>query len=328
MSDSREPIVGEPDIDPGAARRAIEAIVDQTPVLFAAEISETMGAEVWLKLENMQRTGSFKVRGAANRMLSLSREQQSAGVVTCSSGNHGKAVAYVASRLGIDATVCVPEWVDPTKLDAIQRYGARTVLHGSTYDEAEEKSFQIEREQRLTYVHPFDDPRVIAGQGTIALELHEQVPQADTLIVPLSGGGLIAGIALGAKAVHPGIRIVAVSAERARVMYESLQAGRPIEYPEEDTVARALSGGIGLDNRHSFRLVRDHVDEYVLVTEEEIRAAMRHAALDLKQIVEGGGAVGIAAVRSGKVASTGGAMAIVVSGGNIDLSSLLAVISE
>jgi threonine dehydratase len=179
----------------------------------------------------------------------------------------------------------------------------------------------------LTFVHPFDDPRVIAGQGTISLELREQVPQADTLVVPLSGGGLIAGIALAAKMLDPEIRIIGVSAERASVMYESLQAGKPIEFPEEETIARALSGGIGLDNQYSFRLVRDYVDEYLLVSEEEIREAMLHSAMDLKQIVEGGGAVGVAAVRSGKVVPSSGAVAVVVSGGNVDLSALLDLIS-
>lgn len=290
----------------------------ETPVIGSQLLLERTGAPVWLKLENMQVTGSFKVRGAANRMLALTRSEKERGVVTCSSGNHGRAVAFVGDILGIPVTVCVPEWVDPVKLQAMQHHGAETVLHGKTYDEAEERSFQIQAERELAYVHPFDDPHVIAGQGTIGLELVEQIPLLDTVIVPLSGGGLISGIALAVKSYSADIGIVGVSAERARVMHESLKAGHPISFPEEDTLANALSGGIGLENRHSFRLVRDYVDEYLLVSEEELIEAMRFAALEHKIIVEGGGAVGIAALLSGKARNIGGGVAVVVSGGNVD----------
>jgi threonine dehydratase len=314
--------------DVEAAREAIARIAVETPVLASSELDERTGAHVWLKLENLQVTGSFKVRGAANKILSLSASEKERGIVTCSSGNHGRAVAFVADLLDIPSVVCVPEWVDPTKLAAIRRRRAETVLYGKTYDEAEERSFELEKERRLVFVHPFDDPFVIAGQGTIGLELLEQLPLLDTAVVPLSGGGLIAGIALAFKRTDPEYRVVGVSAANARVMHESLDAGKPIVYPEEETVANALAGGIGLENRYTFELVRDLVDEYVLVSEDEIRDAMAFAATEHKLVVEGGGAVGIAALLAGKVSVRGENVAVVVSGGNIEAPVLARVVAE
>lgn len=316
------------DVDVSAARERIARIAVETPILDSPELSDCTGAHVWLKLENLQVTGSFKVRGAANKMLTLSKAEAERGVVTCSSGNHGRAVAYVADLLDITAVVCVPEWVDPTKLEAIRRHGAETVLHGMTYDEAEEESLAIQKERGLVYVHPFDDRHVVAGQGTIGLELLEQLPLLDTAVVPLSGGGLISGIALALKRERPELRVVGVSAVNARVMHESLDAGRPISFPEEDTIASALSGGIGLDNRYTFQLVRDLVDEYLLVSEKEIRDAMAFAATEHKVLVEGGGAVGIAALLSKKFTGVGENVAVIVSGGNIEARLLARLISE
>lgn len=310
-----------------AARDAISSIAVTTPLVRSTELSTIAGTGVWLKLENLQVTGSFKVRGAAARMLALTEEERGQGVVTCSSGNHGRAVAYVAEKLGIPATICLPEWVDPVKLDAMQRHGAETLLHGSTYDEAEARSLDIEKERGLTYVHPFDDPHVISGQGTIALEIIEQLPSVRTVVAPLSGGGLIAGITLALKKHDPSIRMIGVSAERARVMHESIQAGRPIEFPEEETIANALSGGIGLENNYTFRIVRDVVDEYLLVSEEELLEAMVYAAGNERLVVEGGGAVGIAALLTGKVRNLDGDTAVVVSGGNVDPTLFAKVLS-
>jgi threonine dehydratase len=310
------------------AREAITSLVRQTPTVVSTDLSQRIGALVALKLENLQVTGSFKVRGAANKLLSLSDEEKESGVVTCSSGNHGKAVAYVAQALGIRATVCVPEWVDPVKLAAIEQHGAEAVREGSTYDEAEERSFEIAREREATYVSPFDDPFVVAGQGTVGLEILEQVPNLDTAIVPLSGGGLIGGIAIALKSANQKIRIVAVSASNARVMYESVQAAEPIAFPEEETIANALSGGIGLNNRYTFPLVRDYVDHHVLVSESEIRDAMRAAATEDKIVVEGGGAVGLAAVVAGKIPSPGKRNVVVVSGGNVSIEVLTDVLTE
>jgi threonine dehydratase len=313
------------DYDVAAARDAIAGIAVRTPLLQVPALGKRLGHEVALKLENLQVTGSFKVRGAANRILALRDAERARGVVTCSSGNHGRAVAYVAELLGIPATVCVPEWVDPIKLSAIQQHGAEAVLHGSTYDEAEERSYAIERDRGLSYVHPFDDPHVIAGQGTIGLELLDQLPSIDTAVVPLSGGGLISGVAVALKSHNAAIKVVGVSAKNAAAMMECLAAGKPVAVREEETVASALSGGIDLNNRHTFALVRDLVDEYMVVSEHEIRAAMRFAADDLKLVVEGGGAVGIAAVLGADWEQDRGSVAIVVSGGNVSRSTLAAL---
>jgi threonine dehydratase len=314
-----------------AARDAIQGIAVPTPVLESPPLAARVNGapSIFLKLENLQVTGSFKVRGAANKILSLTEDQRAKGVVACSSGNHGKAVAYVAGRLGIPATVCVPVWVwvDPVKLEAIRRYGAEAVVYGKTYDEAVTRSEEIQHERGLVSVHPFDDPRVIAGQGTIGLELLEQVPSLDTVLVPLSGGGLIAGIAVALRAEQPNIGIVGVSAENARVMYASLQVGHPIEYPEEETIASALSGGIGLDNHHTFRLVRDFVNEHVIVEEGHLKEAMAFCVKEHHMIVEGGGAAGIAALLAGRVGQCGDRVAVVVSGGNIDLDLLMRTVS-
>jgi threonine dehydratase len=312
-----------------AAREAIRGVAVSTPVLESPQLAERVPGTptIFLKLENLQVTGSFKVRGAANKILSLTDEQQVKGVVACSSGNHGKAVAYVAARLGIPATVCVPEWVDPAKLEAIRQFGSEAVVYGRTYDEAVARSEEIQSERSLVPVHPFDDPHVIGGQGTIGLELLEQVQSLDTVLVPLSGGGLIAGIAVALRSHRPGIRVVGVSVENAQVMFASLHAGRPIDHPEEETIASALSGGIGLDNRHTFELVRDYVDEHVLVDEDSLKEAMRFTVKEHHMIVEGGGAAGIAALLAGKVAECGERVAVVVSGGNIDLDLLMRTIS-
>ncbi|UCF19068.1 MAG: threonine/serine dehydratase [Gemmatimonadota bacterium] len=311
-----------------AAWEAIAGIAVETPVIGSEILAERAGADVLLKLESLQVTGSFKVRGAARRMLALSDEERARGVVACSSGNHGRAVAYVAELLGIAATICVPEWVDPVKLQAIRLHGAEIVLQGKSYDDAEEASLQVQRERGLAYIHPFDDPLVIEGQGTIGLELLEQVRSLDTVVVPLSGGGLISGIARTVKSYDPGIRVVGVSAVNARVMYESLRAGRPIAFPEPPTIANALSGGIGLDNRYTFRLVRDLVDEHVLVGEDEIREAVAFAAGEHKVIAEGGGAVGIAALLARRFESAGKRIAVVVSGGNVGSDALVEVINS
>lgn len=293
------------------------AIAWRTPVIPV----DTPAGAVNLKLESLQRTGSFKVRGAANRILKLTGRERRGGVVTASSGNHGRAVAEVAQRLGIAATVCVPDWADPSKLAAMRAAHATVVLCGGSYDAAEDRAAALAVSDGMTLVHPFDHPDTIEGQGTIALELAEQLPGLDEVIVPLSGGGLVAGIGLVAKAL--GIRVVAVSARRASVMLRSIRAGRPVRVPDEETVASALSGGIGLDNRFTFDTVRDVVDEHVIVEEDEVRSAVARCFHSHRLVVEGGGAVGIAALWSGY--KPHGRAAVVVSGGNIDPATLHAL---
>jgi threonine dehydratase len=282
---------------------------------------------VYLKLENLQETESFKLRGASNKMLHLTSEEQEHGVITVSTGNHGRAVSYVAQYLGMNAVICLSQHVPKQKVQALRRLGAEIVIHGQSYDEAMAHAARLQQERGLTWVDPFDDPFVICGQGTIGLELIEDLPEVDTVIVPLSGGGLISGIGLALKSVDRDIRVIGVSMERAPVMYHSLRAGRPVELEEEPTIADALAGGIYLDNQHTFRLVQRYVDETYLVSEEQIASGMAFALEQHHLVVEGGGAVGIAALLHNRVREIGSNSVVVISGGNVD-SALLARIIQ
>ncbi|OFW66039.1 MAG: hypothetical protein A2Z12_10095 [Actinobacteria bacterium RBG_16_68_21] len=312
--DTPDPHPGPADI--AAARERIRGIARVTPLLESPLLAAEWGSPVFLKAECSQETGSFKVRGAANALLSLPVERRVAGVVAVSSGNHGRAVAHVARTLGVPATICLSARVPRFKVAAIEALGARIVVAGPDQEDADAMARQIVREEGSTFVHPFDDPAVIAGQGTIGLEVLEERPDTTTLIVPLSGGGLIVGIAAAAKAINPAIRVVGVSQDRGPAMYQSMRAGRIVPVVEEDTLADALAGGLGSENHHTLEMCRRLVDETVLVSEEEIADAISwlHRAHSLR--VEGGGAVGVAAIRSGGITSTGPAV-VVVSGGNI-----------
>jgi len=308
-----------------AARQRIKDIAVRTPLINCPELTGRTGASVYLKLENMQRTGAFKIRGAANKLQSLSKEERRRGVITVSSGNHGRAVAYVARRVGVRAVVCMSTRVPPNKVAGIRRLGVEVVIHGDSYDEAERHALRLQEQRGLTMIAPFDDPYVIAGQGTIGLELLEDLPALDTAVVPLSGGGLLSGIALALKSADASIRTVGVSMDRAPVMFHSLKAGHPIEMVEEETIADALAGGIGLDNQHTFRMIQDYVDETLLVTEEEIADAMAFALKRHRLVVEGGGAVGLAALQQGKVTGLGETIVVVLSGGNVEIPLLLEI---
>jgi threonine dehydratase len=305
------------------ARQQVTSLIRVTPMIQAAELGSRAGPAVYLKLENLQATGSFKLRGAANKLASLDRQERERGVVTVSTGNHGRAVALAARELGIPATVCLSHGVPSNKIAAIKSLGAIVEISGESYDEAEAHAAALQKEQRLTLIEPFDDPQIIAGQGTIALEILETLPAVDTAVVPLSGGGLISGIAIALKAANPAIRVYGVSMNRAPVMYHSLRAGAPLTMPEEPTLADALRGGIGSPNRHTFQLVQQLVDETLLVTEDEIAMAMVHALQVHRQVVEGGGAVGLAAVLSEKITGLGRHVVVVISGGNVPVEQLL-----
>lgn len=317
------------DLTPGdvvAARQRIAPLIRRTPLLPSSALSRHRGASIYLKAETLQETGTFKVRGAANKILSLSPEQRVRGVVTASTGNHGRAVSHVARELGIPATVCISERVPQNKVQALQRTGAQVVVEGQGQDEAAERAFALQHERGLTMVHPFDDPLVIAGQGTIGLELLDDLPQLDAVLVPLSGGGLISGIALALKSKAPAIRVLGVSMQRAPVMYHSLQAGHPVQMPEEETLADSLLGGIGLDNHYTFPLVQQLVDDVILVSEDEIARAMAFLLVEEHLVAEGAGAVGVAALLAGKVAKPGKHVALVISGGNVAPDQLLKVV--
>lgn len=310
------------------ARGAIAGLVRRTPLLASPALGRIGGGDVRLKLENLQLTGAFKARGAANALMSLGERERERGVVAVSTGNHGRAVATVAERLGVRATVCVSDRVPRDKIDALRATGCELVIEGDSQDEAELHARRLVEQRGLTLVHPFDDPAVIAGQGTIGLELLDEMPGIRRALVPLSGGGLIAGVALALKAADRSIRVVGVSMERGAAMARSLQAGRPVATAEESTLADSLQGGIGAHNRYTLALVADLVDEVVLVSEAAIASAMRFAFERDRQVLEGGAAVGIAALLVGSVAPDEGPTAVVCSGGNIAPERFLQVIGE
>jgi threonine dehydratase len=305
------------------ARQRITSLARRTPTLEDPRLSERTTAKVVHKLENLQTTGSFKVRGATNKLLSLSEGERSRGVMTVSSGNHGRALSYVARQLGIRATICLPGTAPDNKRKAIQQLGAELVIGGATYEEAVDTGVRLQEERGLTMVHPFDDPFVIAGQGTIGLELLEDFPEIDTVLVPLSGGGLMGGIAFVLKSADPTLRTIGVSMERGAAMVESLRAGKLVEIVEEPTLADALAGGLEPENNHSFEMIQAYLDDTVLVSEEEIAAAMAYALEEHHLVVEGGGAVGIAALLADKAPDLGKNVAVVLSGGNVDIPVLL-----
>lgn len=317
-------------IEPGLAdvyyaQRQIKATINKTPIIKSPGLMESVGSEIVLKLEGLQVTGSFKIRGATNKVLSLNDDERKRGVIAVSSGNHGRAVAYVAQRYSIPAVICISETVPGNKVQAIQELGAEVVIDGKTYDEASEGAERLQIERGLTMVHPFDDPYVIAGQGTIGLELMEEFPEIDTVIVPLSGGGLLGGIALALKSINAKIQTIGVSMDRGPAMVESLEAGEIVEVIEEPSLADALVGGIGNNNAYTFELIQKYVDETVLVSEKEIAAAMTYALEKHQLVVEGGGAVGIAALLAGKVKNLRRKVAVVISGSNVSLSTLMEV---
>ena len=309
-------------LDVQAARDRIAGTVRRTPLIEGEATSRGLGGPVHLKLESLQPTGSFKVRGAANRLLALTDEERSRGVVTVSTGNHGRAVAHVGRQLGVKVTVCLSELVPANKVAALRDTGAEVIIGGAGQDEAAEHAEALREERGLTLVHPFDDPYVIAGQGTMSLELLEQRPELDTVIVPLSGGGLVGGVALALKSAKPEVRVVAVSADATPVMLRSVEAGKPVDLPEVPTLADSLGGGIGPSNRYTLPLVRDLVDEHVMVSEDEIRRAMVHLLMEERLVAEGASAVGVAALLGGHV-SLGRATAVIITGRNVDVRTLL-----
>ncbi len=299
-----------------AARERIAPYIQPLRITTSSSLSQRFDRDILLAHEYLQTTGAFKLRGAMNTVLQLPPE--TTGVTAVSTGNHGRALAYSARQAGVPCIICMSELVPQNKLDGIRALGAETRIVGKSQDEAEVEAKRLVTEEGFTMVPPFDHPQVIAGQGTLGLEMLEQVPDVDTVLVQLSGGGLISGIALALKLQKPEIRMVGISMARGAAMIESLAAGQPIEVEELPTLADSLGGGIGLDNRWTFELVRDRVDELVTLDEREIAEGIRHAYFAEQVIVEGGGAVGIGALLAGKI-EPGDKTVVLLSGRNIDM---------
>ena len=301
-----------------AARERIAGKVERTPCVMSQSLSDHAGQPVHLKLEHHQATGAFKLRGASNAIAALSAEEKSRGVVAASTGNHGRALAHAAKLEGIRAVICMSRLVPQNKLDAIGRLGAVVRIVGDSQDDAQKEVDRLVAEEGLVMLPPFDHPDIIAGQGTLGLEIIEQVPDAAAVLVPLSGGGLSAGVAAAVKGVSPGTKVIGISMARGAAMKASLDAGCPMQVEELPTLADSLGGGIGLDNRLTFAMCRDLLDDVILLSEDEIAAGIRHAYEQEREIVEGAGAVSIGALLAGKV-SVSGPTVLILSGRNIDM---------
>ena len=320
------------------AAKTIANIACRTPLRKSIGLSQLCNKNIYLKMETMQHTGAFKLRGAANRMLNLSECQKMAGVITTSSGNHGRAVAYVANVLGIKATIYMSKLVPANKVAGIQQLGAEVVIYGDDQDIATQRAIEIAKQQNMTFISAFDDPYVIAGQGSIALEILEERPEIDTIITQLSGGGLASGIAVAAKALKPEIKIIGVSLVAGAAMYESIKAGKIVEVTELPSVADALPGAIPRDNKYTFDICRRLLDEIVQVSDPQIIAAMQYSFTREKLVLEGGGAATIAAVlqQLAMIESDtdtapmefGQNVALICSGDNVDTDQFLGYLQQ
>lgn len=301
-----------------AAAERIRGHVLRTPMAQSTSLSERTGVPVHLKLESHQRTGAFKLRGATNAMLALSQDQRARGVVAASTGNHGRALAYAARAVGSKATICMSSLVPENKVAEVRRLGATVKIVGRSQDEAQEEVDRLVAVEGMVMVPPFDDAAVIAGQGTIGLEMVADLPDVVTVLVQVSGGGLASGIAAAVKALKPGTTVIGLTMDRGAAMKLSIDAGHPLAVEEYPSLADSLGGGIGLDNRLTFAMCSTLLDDIVLVTEREIAEGIRHAYAEEREILEGAGAIGIAALLAGKVRAKGPA-AVLLSGRNIDM---------
>ncbi|MFC7324956.1 threonine ammonia-lyase, partial [Halorubrum rutilum] len=311
--------------DVHAARERVDGVARHTPLERSRTFSEMSGADVRLKLENFQRTGAFKIRGAMNRIATLSDAEREAGVVTASAGNHAQGVALAAQRAGVDATVVMPKFAPVSKVKATRGYGASVRLEGVDYDEAQAYAHELEREEGRTYVHAFDDPVVMAGQGTLGLEIVDDCPELDTVVVPIGGGGLISGVAVAVKEQLPDARVVGVQADGAASAAKSLEAGEVTEIDSVDTIADGIATrAVG---EATLEVMTEYVDEVVTVDDREIALALTLLLERAKTLVEGAGAVALAAVLSEAFEYDDGETVVAaLCGGNIDLNRLGTVI--
>ena len=303
------------------ARRNLAYLLRKTPLEYSFLLSREVANDVYLKLENWQKTGAFKVRGAINKMANLSSAEKGRGVVAVSSGNFAVGVAYAARALGrVPVTIFMPIDTPFSKVDKLAEFDVEIILEGATFDEAHDISKAFQRERGLTFVHTYDDPLVVAGQGTVGLEIMEQLPEVEAILVPIGGGGLVAGTAVAAKAINPQVRVIGVQTEASPSAYLSLKEGHCYErYVTGPTIAEGLAGGFGIV---PFTIARDLIDEVTLVSEEEIYEAVFFLLQVAQLVVEGSGAVGVAALLSGKVDLKGKKIAVILSGGNMDMEIL------
>ena len=312
--------------DVRAARDRIAGAISRTPLAASENLSELSGNRVYCKLENLTLTGSFKERGALNKLLQLTAAEKKAGVIAASAGNHAQGVSFHAQRLGIAATIVMPARTPLIKVTAVKSHGAEVVLHGANYDEAAGKALEIQKERKLTYIHPFDDAAIIAGQGTVGLEILEQLPDVDVIVTPIGGGGLAAGIAVAVKTQRPDVLVYGVQAKRIASMDASLAKGSIVTLPG----ARTLAEGIAVRTPGSltFPIVGEYVDGIVTVDEEEIASSVLLLIEKEKTVVEGAGATTLAAIVNDRLPMSGKRVVLVLSGGNIDVNVLARIIER
>ena len=323
MNEMSHPLATAPTLaDIRAAADRIAGAVIRTPTLKSISLSEMVGAEVWLKFENLQFTAAYKERGALNKLLQLTPEERARGVIAASAGNHAQAVAYHGKRLGIPVTIVMPVFTPSMKVTQTEGHGARVVLEGMMFDDAQAKAYELAASEGFVFVHPFDDPAVIAGQGTIALELLEDAPELDLLVVPIGGGGLISGIATAAKAIKPGIEVVGVEAELYPSMKNVVEGGE--RFIGGDTLAEGIA--VKEPGKLTRQIIAALVDDIRLVGEKDIEHAVALLVAIEKTVVEGAGAAGLAAMLAEPERYRGRKVATVLCGGNIDTHLLANVL--
>lgn len=306
------------------ASHALKGVARKTDVIYAPKLRP--GTELYLKTENLQTTGSFKVRGAYYKMTRLTDEEKARGVIACSAGNHAQGVALAAQKNGIKAVICLPAGAPISKVEATKSYGAEVVLVEGVYDDAYQKALQLQKEKGYTFIHPFNDPDVIAGQGTIALELIDQLPDLEAVVVPIGGGGLISGIAYALKSINPKVKVYGVQAEGAAAMKNSVEKGVVEELKSVSTIADGIA--VKKPGDLTYEICSKYVDEIVSVTDDEISAAILALMEKQKLVTEGAGAAAVAAVMFDKVDVQGKKTACILSGGNIDVTILSRVINR
>ena len=301
------------------AQKNIASYAKVTPLIQSKFTSELIHGNVFLKLENQQITHSFKIRGVINKLTNLSAEEKAKGIVTASAGNHGQAVAFGAQKMGFQAKIVVPTRTPKVKVDGIRQFGTELLLYGETYDEAEKKAKQLAAQEGRLYISPYNDERIVAGHGTVGLEILKDLPNVDVVIVPVGGGGLIGGIAIAVKTQKPTVKVIGVQSTASPVMYESLKAGKivPPHRHERNTIAEGLVGAVEKGSI-TFSITQQYVDEVTLVREESLRRAVYLLWKNEKQVVEGSGAAGVGLLLENKDLFKGKTVAIVISGGNID----------
>ncbi|PIK13676.1 threonine ammonia-lyase [Halobacteriovorax sp. JY17] len=309
------------------AQELIGNQIIKTPCTYSTTLSEHTNCNVFLKLENLQFTGAYKVRGALNRLMNLTEDEKAKGVIASSAGNHAQGVALAAKKLGIKATIVMPETTPLSKIQGTKKFGANVILHGNFYDEAYQKAQEIQAKKGYIFIHPFNDDDIIAGQGTIGLEVFDALPDLDIVVVPIGGGGLISGISIALKTLNPKIRIVGVEAEQMAAMKASVEAKKIVEVPKAKTIADGIA--VTTVKENTFEIVSKYVDEIVTVTEPEMAQSIMMLLEVEKILVEGAGSAAFAALSHGKISNIDGKkVGVIISGGNIDVNFLSRVIER